>query len=510
MLLYDIKTGGLELSFDNIKQILGVEAEELTEAAGDKLDWPHSKNAQLLSLLNPENITGNDTHSDKVEWVNPATGARQFLEVETARVVLDKSAKYIVSIRDITKDEQMQESLRTSALAAQNASRVKSDFLSRMSHEIRTPMNAVTGMAQIAEAKIDNKERVRDCLHKIETSSNHLLGLINDILDISKVESQKMSLSESWFELDSLLENISSIISVQVGPKAQTFRIDNRAGSVALLTDQVRLSQILMNLLNNSVKYTQNGGHITLTVEMNPDKVKDICQIHFKIQDDGIGMSEDFQKKLFTPFEREDDQAVREQTGTGLGMSIVQNMVSLMGGTIRVESKKGVGTTFYLDITFKYQTAGMADQVQEVSCETADLTGTVILLAEDNEINREISTEFLCMANAQVECAEDGREAFEKFKASAINYYDLILMDMQMPHWDGLEATRQIRSLDRPDAKTVPIIAVTANAYAEDEQKCLQAGMNDHVAKPLDIREFYQKVKEYLPNTKKGGEQNDG
>ena len=505
VLLYDVKTGSMELSFDNIKRILGVEAAALEGTVNSQENKLTSINAHLFDLLSSKKAGSDGVLSEKTEWINPETGNRQFLEVETSHIVLDKAAKYIVSIRDITKDERMKESLRTSALAAQEASRIKSDFLSRMSHEIRTPMNAVTGMVQIAEARIDDKERVRDCLHKIEKSSIHLLGLINDILDISKIESQKMSLSENWFALDGLLDNIISIISVQAGLKEQTFEVNNLAGPVFLLTDQMRLSQILVNLLNNSVKYTQKGGSITLKVEKKSARVKGRCQMHFEIRDNGIGMSEEFQKKLFTPFEREDDQRVHAQTGTGLGMSIVMNMVSLMGGAIRVESTKGAGSTFYLDIAFPYKEAEQTESVIEAKDEEIDLTGMMILLAEDNEINREISTEFLCMANAQVECAEDGVEAFEKFRTSDENYYHLILMDMQMPHWDGLEATRQIRGLDRPDAKTIPIIAVTANAYAEDEQKCRKAGMNGHVAKPLDLREFYQKVREYLPEMKKEG-----
>ena len=510
VLLYDVKTGSLELSFDNIKRILGVEADALDSVVQGVEKASNGGNARLLQLLHPENIGPGCALSEKTEWINPATGTGQFLEVETSHIVLDNAAKYIVSIRDITKDERMQESLRTSVLAAQEASRTKSDFLSRMSHEIRTPMNAVSGMAQIAEIRIDDKERVLDCLHKIQSSSNHLLGIINDILDISKIESQKMSLSESWFKLDSLLENMMSITSVQAGIKGQAFQINNLAGPIELLADQVRLSQILMNLLNNSVKYTQKGGTIILTVDMNPlSWAKGRCQMHFKIQDNGIGMSEAFQKKLFTPFERENDQTVHAQTGTGLGMAIVQNMVSLMGGAIRVDSKKGVGTTFYVDLIFEYKVLGKVEHAPEMRQEAVDLTGMVILLAEDNEINREISMEFLCMANAEVEYAADGVEAFEKFRDSDVNHYQLILMDMQMPRWDGLEATRQIRGLDRPDAKTVPIIAVTANAYAEDEQNCYKAGMNGHLAKPLDMQEFYRKVKEYLPNNADGGKEND-
>ena len=494
VLLYDGVTGKLELVFDNIGRILGVNEKTLRglTTEGD------SSGRHLFEILRPETFQSGLELSEKVEWGNPTTGARQCLEVETSYITLNGAPKCILSIHDITTDEQMKESLRTSVLAAQNASRVKSDFLSRMSHEIRTPMNAVVGMAQIAQTRLDDPERVADCLKKILASSMHLLGLINDILDISKIESQKMSLSESWFNLDMLLESVADIISVQAAAKNQSFEINNTAGAVELFTDRVRLSQVLMNLLNNSVKYTPEGGKISLTVERAPSRARYYCLLRLLVRDNGIGMSEAFQKKLFTPFEREDDQAVHAQTGTGLGMAIVQNMVSLMGGSIRVESKKGAGTTFFVDVELKYKAAGPTVASDPQEPENCDLTGVSILLAEDNELNREISKEFLARVNAHVDCAVDGVDAFEKFRDSEVGQYHLILMDMQMPRWDGLEATRHIRGLDRPDAKTIPIIAVTANAFFEDEQQCLEAGMNDHAAKPLDIQEFYRKVKKYL------------
>lgn len=497
VLLYDCGTGKLELAFDNIERILGIDGQRLAGEAGKTPSGTFEGNQRLAEVLRPETFLEGAEISENVKWDNPRTGLRQYLKVETSYITMTGSKKCIVSILDITRDEQMQESLRASALAAQNASRVKSSFLSQMSHEIRTPMNAVVGMAQIAEAKLDDRARVKDCLQKINSSSQHLLSLINDILDISKIESQKMSLSEDWFELDGLLDDLSNMISVQAGMRGQRYVLENQAGSMELLADRTRLSQVLMNLLSNAVKYTPEGGRITFSVERNPS-ARDCCLLCFRIQDNGIGMSEAFQQKLFNPFEREDDPEVHAQTGTGLGLSIVQSMVSLMGGSIRVESAKGAGTTFFVDVSFKGKTAEQAVQAAAPVREACDLTGIVILLAEDNELNREIAAEFLNMANARVECAVDGVDAFELFRDSGERHFDLILMDMQMPRWDGLEATRRIRALDRADAKDVPIIAVTANAYLEDEQKCLQAGMNDHVAKPLDMQEFYQKVKKYL------------
>lgn len=509
VLLYDCGAGTLELVFDNIRQVLGIDQQLLRRICDTKHPPEQYRDNRLIQVLRPETIQTGLEFTERIRWNNPETGAEQCLEIENSYIILDNRKKCILSILDVTAQEQMQESLRTSVLAAQNASRVKSDFLSQMSHEIRTPMNAVVGMVQIAEVRMDDRDRVADCLKKIKSSSQHLLSLINDILDISKIESQKMSLNEEWFQLPGLLDNLNTILSVQAAMRKQQFTIENQAGDVELLADRTRLSQILMNLLNNSIKYTQDGGHVTLSVEMGASNVKDHCQMRFRIQDNGIGMSEDFQKKLFMPFEREDDQAVRTQTGTGLGLSIVQSMVSLMGGSIRAESAKGAGTTFYVDIEFKFKSGRQIEPVDESVSDVCNLSGTVILLAEDNELNREIAVEFLGMANARVECAVDGREAFEKFNHSPVGYYDVVLMDMQMPRWDGIEATRHIRALERPDSKTVPIIAVTANAYLEDEQKCLDAGMNDHIAKPLDLQEFYSKVKKYLFNEIKEGEHHE-
>lgn len=500
VLLYDCSTGKLELAFDNMKRILGIDGDLINKSADIQSLSEGDRNNRLFQILCPETFRKGLEFTERTTWNNPDTGAVQYLEIETTYIILDNKKKCILSILDVTKEEQMQESLRASVLAAQNASRVKSDFLSQMSHEIRTPMNAVVGMVQIAEARLNDRNRVLDCLHKIESSSRHLLGLINDILDISKIESQKMSLSEEWFDLKGLLDDLNNIVSVQAAIKNQQFVIQNKAGNMVLLADRMRLSQVLMNLVNNSIKYTPDGGHIALTVTQtqNLTKADNYCLMHFCIEDNGIGMSSEFQKKLFTPFERENNQAVRAQNGTGLGLSIVQSMVSLMGGSIRAESTRGIGTVFYVDIEFRCKPAGVIEQAVAPVKETCDFSGIVILLAEDNELNREIAYEFLEMANARTECAVDGVEAFEKFRDSDPGHFDIILMDMQMPRWDGLEAARNIRALDHPDAKSIPIIAVTANAYFEDEQKCLEAGMNDHIAKPLDIQEFYTKVKKYL------------
>lgn len=507
VLLYDCSEGTLELAFDNIHRVLGIDQQTLKEIQDPGQLQALNQNERLLEILRPETFQQELELMEKIMWHNPKTGIMQCLEIETSYIILDSQKKCILSILDVSKEQQMQESLRTSVLAAKNASRVKSDFLSQMSHEIRTPMNAVVGMVQIAEARIDDKERVSDCLKKINSSSHHLLSLINDILDISKIESQKMSMSEEWFGLESLLNDLNNIISIQAAMRKQSFTVENPAGDVELLADRTRLNQVLVNLLNNSIKYTPEGGRVDLAIKQRPSKIKDRCQICFCVKDNGIGMSKEFQKKLFTPFEREDDQAVRNQTGTGLGLAIVQNMVSLMGGSIRVESTKGAGTSFYVDIEFKCKSAGVPEKKEEHVQETCDLSGIKILLAEDNEMNREIAYEFLKMADAQVVCAVDGMDAFEKFRDSDPGYFSMILMDMQMPRWSGMESARQIRALDRPDAKTVPIIAVTANAYIEDEQRCLEAGMNDHIAKPLDMQEFYKKVKKFLFHEVKKGEE---
>ena len=515
---------------------------------------------------------------------------------------------------------------------AERANRAKSEFLSNMSHDIRTPMNAIVGMTAIASANMDNREQVASCLRKISLSSKHLLGLINDVLDMSKIESGKLTLNLDAVCLREAVEGIVSIIQPQVKSRKQSFDVfiqNIRRENV--LCDGVRLNQVLLNLLSNALKFTPEGGRITMTVSQEDSaRGEGFVRTHFIVQDTGIGMSEEFQKKIFDSFAREDSTRVQRTEGTGLGMAITKYIVDEMQGTITVASQRDKGSCFHvtLDLENAPDTEGemrlppwdmlvvdddeplcrsAADSLGEIGVraewalsgdqalalaqerrrqgrdyhvilldwklpgmdgiETArqlrraigdhvpillisaydrsdieaparqagisgfmakplfkstlyhgllrfagdepaqqeepqeaalDFTGIRILVAEDNELNWEIASELLSSYGFQLDWAENGRQCVDRFSASQPGDYALILMDLRMPVMNGYDATAAIRALDRPDSRSIPIIAMTADAFSEDIHRCLACGMNAHIAKPLDMRELLRLLQKHL------------
>lgn len=518
--------------------------------------------------------------------------------------------------------------LQDALYLAQQSGNAKKDFLSRMSHEIRTPMNVIVGMTAIAGANLDDRSRVKDCLSKIAFSSRHLLALINDILDMSKIEAGKLTVNNEQFCLPQLFEEFIPSIYTQATAKGCAFECTfDEVVSETVIGDSLRINQILYNLLSNAIKFTPSGGTIRLSATQTPVK-NGHTRLIFHVEDNGIGMSEEFLQHLFTPFEQEDGSVSRKFGGTGLGMAITKNLVDLLGGIIDVKSKTGEGTVFTVELPLEAVEgavkpedycfdalrvlvvdddesscvhAGMllkkigidADWVQngnaavqtilkahkeycdynvclvdwkmpgmngievtrrirkELGPDTlviiissydwsdiekeareagvnafiakplfesslcrvlsslisqekvekeeapqppASFAGKRILLAEDNELNMEIAVEFLKAAGAHTDCAVNGKEAAERFSASADGYYDLILMDIQMPVMDGYEAARRIRSGNSEYARRVPIIAMTANAFREDEKEALAAGMNGHIAKPVDVNLLYSSI----------------
>ena len=515
---------------------------------------------------------------------------------------------------------------------AERANRAKSEFLSNMSHDIRTPMNAIVGMTAIASANMDNREQVASCLRKISLSSKHLLGLINDVLDMSKIESGKLTLNLDAVCLREAVEGIVSIIQPQVKSRKQSFDVfiqNIRRENV--LCDGVRLNQVLLNLLSNALKFTPEGGRITMTVSQEGSpRGEGFVRTHFIVQDTGIGTSEEFQKKIFDSFAREDSTRVQRTEGTGLGMAITKYIVDEMQGTITVASQRDKGSCFHvtLDLENAPDTEGemrlppwdmlvvdddeplcrsAADALGEIGVraewalsgdqalalaqecrrqgrdyhvilldwklpgmdgiETArqlrraigdhvpillisaydrsdieaparqagisgfmakplfkstlyhgllrfagdepaqqeepqeaalDFTGIRILVAEDNELNWEIASELLSSYGFQLDWAENGRQCVDRFSASQPGDYALILMDLRMPVMNGYDATAAIRALDRPDSRSIPIIAMTADAFSEDIHRCLACGMNAHIAKPLDMRELLRLLQKHL------------
>ncbi len=391
---------------------------------------------------------------------------------------------------------------RVERMRSQEESTSKSNFLARMSHEMRTPMNAIIGMTEIARTSSDPAKK-EYCLNRINEASSHLLGVINDVLDMSKIEAGKLELSEIDFSVASLLRQVETVVHHKIEEKGQTF-ISHVAKDVpaALRADRQRLAQVIANLISNANKFTPAGGEIRLRIERLPATEKNLCVLHIEVADSGIGISKEQQSKLFRAFEQADGSISRKYGGTGLGLSISQKIIELMGGKIWIESDLGQGARFIFTIRVGIGPAGRettadADPGADRAASDVSLAGKRILLAEDVEINREIICTLLESTGVTIDTAENGLAACDAFAANS-NGYDIIFMDIHMPEMDGYEATRRIRAMALPRAASVPIIAMTANVFREDIEKCLAVGMNDHIGKPVNIDELLAKIRKYL------------
>lgn len=393
--------------------------------------------------------------------------------------------------------------LKQAKQEAEYANKAKSEFLSNMSHDIRTPMNGIVGMTAIALSNINDIDRVKDCLKKITLSSKHLLGLINDVLDMSKIESGKMVLNEDMVSLRDVMESIVNIIQPQVKARNQHFDVFiQKIEAENVYCDSVRLNQVLINLLSNAVKFTPEEGRINIYLSQEESPLGDAyVRCRFKVKDTGIGMSEEFQKTIFDTFTREKKSQVNRTEGTGLGMAITKYIVEAMKGTIELESAPGEGTEFRITLDMEKAAAEAENMVlpswNALKEEQNDFAGKSILLAEDNDLNWEIANEILQTSGFVLERAENGKVCVEKFQQSEVGTYDVILMDIRMPVMDGYDAATAIRALDREDAD-IPIIAMTADAFSEDIRRCIQCGMNAHIPKPIDLDKLILELKKYL------------
>ena len=381
---------------------------------------------------------------------------------------------------------------------AENANHAKSDFLANMSHDIRTPMNAIMGMTTLIERDAQLPDKVREYTKKIQCSSRHLLGIINDVLDMSKIESGKTIINVGEFYLPELLEQMDAAFRPQTDAKKQKFEIMiQNLEHKWLLGDSMRLLQILNNLLSNAYKYTPVGGTICIEVQEMEQSSSSYAKLCFKVMDNGIGMSREFLAKIYDSFTREERSVTNTIQGTGLGMSIVKSLVDLMGGSIDVESMQGKGTCFELILDFRIPERSVEDcskQEEKEETDTSPLKGMHFLCAEDNELNAEILKELLHMEGADCVICPNGRAVVETFEQSAPGDYDMILMDVQMPVMNGYEAAKAIRRGNHPLALAIPIVAMTANAFSEDVQKSLSAGMNAHISKPMDMKKLSRVV----------------
>ena len=633
-LMVDVKTTKADYVSPNIERLLGIPWREVRQ------------DARVLAALHPngfperdknylEGLLSGQQREWDTEYEHRETKERRWFHVIAIGSEVEGRAKYILVLSDRTADKQVNQALSNAVAAAETANRAKSTFLSNMSHDIRTPMNAIIGFTTLAISNLDDKERVKDYLTKTLASSNHLLSLINDVLDMSRIESGKIHLEEVEVNLSDVLHDLKTIVSGQIHAKQLELYMDSMdVTDEDVYCDKTRLNQILLNLLSNAIKFTPAGGTVSVRVRQLAGQVRGCGQYEFRIKDNGIGMSPEFAKKIFEPFERERTSTVSRIQGTGLGMAITKNIVDMMGGTVEVQTAQGKGTEFTVCVPMRAQTeqrpvekiteleglkalvvdddfntcdsvtkmlvkVGMraewtlsgkeavlrARQSIEMSdayhayiidwrlpdmngievtrrirslnddtpiiiltaydwsdieveakaagvtafCskpmfmsdlretlmsalgqkqtdaaqgllpeKNADFKGKQILLVEDNELNREIAQEILREYGFLVDTAENGAVAVEKVSTAAPGSYDLVLMDVQMPIMDGYTATRKIRALDDPARATLPIIAMTANAFDEDRRNALESGMNGFLSKPIVIGDLVQELHKIL------------
>ena len=426
---------------------------------------------------------------------------KQQQELQAEKEANLRLEQYNIHLTQVNDELRQAQDIAAEALqSAERASKAKTDFLANMSHDIRTPMNAIIGITTLMKNELHQPEKLAEHLDKLENSGQLLLGIINDILDMSRIESGKTTLNVEKMNLPQQISQLDSIIRQQAGQRRQTFTVNTHLQHENVLADPNRLNRVLMNILSNAVKYTPTGGHIRFEVDELP-RNEHYARYRFVVQDDGIGMSEAYQKTLFDPFTREERSGTNKVQGTGLGMAITKNIVDLMGGSINVESTTGKGTRFEVVLEFpvdaEADTVPEAQMLPEEEKETSPLSGMKFLCAEDNAINAEILEMLLEANGASCTICSNGQEIVDAFASVKPGEYDMILMDVQMPVMDGLEATRRIRSGENPLGRIIPILAMTANAFLEDMQKSREAGMDEHLSKPVDIAALEQTVKRF-------------
>jgi len=419
-------------------------------------------------------------------------------------VLLIRTFKSEIKYKNANRNlEEIQDNLKVALASAQEANKAKTMFLNSMSHDIRTPMNGIIGMTAIASSHIDDTERVKDCLRKISGASDHLLSLINDVLDVSRIESGRTVLSSESFDIAELLTTLSTMVMPLANQKKLALVLNTNGLRVTrVVGDPLRLRQVILNIVSNAIKYTPEGGIIQATVREATSTTPGFINYMFICEDNGLGMDPEFVDKIFEPFSRDElDDNKRSIQGTGLGMSIARSLARMMDGDIRVESATGKGTRVEVSFKMKVDSDVVSGAKEEASVEDfskLDFSDKRILLVEDNELNMEIAREFFSMTNVSLDTAFNGKEAFALFEEHEAGYYDMIFMDIQMPIMDGHQATRAVRNAGKADSATIPIVAMSANAFAEDMETSKRSGMNDHIAKPINVAKLMGLMKKYL------------
>ncbi len=454
---------------------------------------------KFCNVLSAENIEAVMVDRDEMVYSYQILTDGEFHDYQMKVIKTGDVGTYIFGFKNIddlmAEQRKRQKQYQDALEVATRASQAKTDFLARMSHDIRTPINGIVGMSYIMEKEINNKEKVRDGILKVKMLTNQLEMLINDVLEMSRIESGKIELTNEMFDLQAKLQELQPTISVvadnhEIYLKGSHFDIVHNY----VVSSPVHVQRIVSNIMTNAIKYNRHGGSVECWLKENPlDAHHSLYE--FKIQDTGIGMSKEFLKHIFEPFSREKETFSTDYSGTGLGMAITKELVDMFGGTIEIESELDVGTTVTIRLPLELAEE-LIENAQE--CQTLSFEGKRVLLVEDNKVNLKFVQFLLEEEHAIVDVAMNGKEALETFENGPIGRYDLILMDVMMPIMDGLEATRHIRDLKREDAKAIPILAMSANAFHEDVNRCLEAGMNEHIAKPLNIEIMKMKIAKYL------------
>lgn len=481
--------------FENSGRILGIPAEEFLKQEQQEQD--SAFRSKLQAIL--EEPWPSEGCTREVHTYNERLHRDMWLKILICPFLLGDEKKCLYAVTDVTQEHNDREKIAAAVVVAEQANAAKSNFFSSMSHDMRTPMNGIVGMTTIAKRSLGDQDRVLDCLNKIDFSSRHLLGLINDVLDMSKIESGKLALVCEPFDLGELLLGLEAILRPQCESKGQTLTFTVNIRHLRLMGDTLRLNQIFMNLLSNAVKFTQEGGAVSFTAQ-ELEQRGNSPTFRFTVADNGIGIAQEAQQIIFTPFERVSNTAVHQIEGTGLGLAITKNLITAMGGQITLKSAPGQGSAFTVDLDLPMQEGELpvAPVAEAVTLDETSFAGRRFLLAEDNAINQEIAVELLTAYGAKVETRNDGQQALLAFAASAEGYYDAVLMDIQMPVMNGYEAARRIRTCGHPQAQSIPIIAMTANVFTEDVLAARNAGMDAHIAKPIDLTKLYQVLKEKM------------
>lgn len=476
---------------------------------------PQDKNI-LMDLMSAENVIHHLKEKDSysVRFMSRGEDGELIHSMLKWVKVSNDPSKVILgqaNVEEEFKENERQKKFLEDALdQARHANEAKSMFLSNMSHDIRTPMNAIIGYTEIAQAHVDDEKKVAECLSKIMVASKHLLDLLNNVLDMSRIESGRARLLEEDYRISELIHDIWTIEGGAIQDKNINYSIDlSELKDDAVVCDKLRMKQMLLNFVSNAVKYTPYGGDISLVVSQKKAVLPDYSRYEVRIKDSGIGMSEEFQKRLFMPFEREQSTTQSGIEGTGLGMSLAKNILDMIGGTVRVKSEKGVGTEFIITFDLKRQSyRSVADHIESEYINSPENVSETkkpelrkdihVLLVEDNLLNREIAREILEEAGFIVREVEDGDLAVEEMMRAKPGEIDLILMDIQMPTMNGYEATKEIRKLKDPKISQTPIVAMTANAFEEDRQRAKEAGMNGFITKPVVIEKLMEEISKHV------------